>query len=390
MAGYTHRNPVKEQGVDADGTRTARVAAIGDRQFADFENRMPAFVGLAKFAGGVYAENTDGISLDAAMSAARMDYTVKFQQDTRSGAQPVSDEHPDTADSDSDDDGIPMITVTTVEDKDVVTVQYPFRGTYAEWPNGDRVGLGMVRSRYQIVQPWAAGELGQALIDEGGANCVAAGIYGKPMGARSYLAFKLPQGMTVGGQDEHDLYVTILNSYDGQTGLTGLLAPIRLACTNMTTATFGRKVSNRFSFRHSGNVDDKIVEARKALGIASSWSALWQEAAEQLLATPLAGEDLDAFLEKVLPTPNSVSTDSGERAWARRRIEIKHIITKSDTNEFGRGTAYAAYNGVAEWADWASDTKKGGERGMIQRFTRNLNGTDMEKIKLRAADLLGI
>jgi phage/plasmid-like protein (TIGR03299 family) len=395
MAGYVRHNPLVEQGTDAEGTRTAAVTAIGRRQFMDNEDRMPAFVGLAKYTGGYYAENPEGISLEKVMQAARMDFTVKFQQDTRSGARPEGETHPDTDGADDDGgDSMPVITVTTVEDDGIVTVQYPFRGTYAAWPDGERVGFGMVRSRYQIVQPWAAGELGQALIDEGGANCVAGGIYGNPTGARSYLAFKLPEGLTIGGEssgkDHHDLYLTILNSYDGQTGLTGLFAPIRLACTNMTTVTFGREAANRFSFRHSGNIEDKIKEARKALGIAATWTELWQQTAETLLAQPLAGTDLDEYLLNVMPTPNTVTTASGESGWARKRIALKDIITTSDTCEFGRGTAYAALQGVQEWADWLSDTKKDGDPGIIQRFTRTLNGTDMEKVKLRAAALLGV
>lgn len=391
MASYTTRNPVHEQGVDAEGTRTATIAAIGRRHYMDNDNRMPAFLGLAKSTGGYYAENLDGASMEKVMQAAQMDYMVKFQQNTHSAARPEDDTHPDAGDI-VEVDGTPMITVTTVEDKDVVTVQYPFRGTYAQWPNGERVGFGMVRSRYQIVQPWEAGELGQALIDEGGANCVAAGIYGKPRGARSYLAFKLPDGLTIGGEngDRHDLYLTILNSYDGQTGLTYLFAPIRLACTNMTTATFGKKVANRFSFRHSGNIEDKMEEARTALGIAATWTELWKQEAERLLAQPLVGAELAAYVETVLPTPATITTDNGEQGWSDKRTAIKRIITTSDTCEFGRGTAYAALQGVQEWADWFSDTKKDGEAGDIMRFTRTLNGTDTEKIKLRAAMLLGI
>lgn len=368
MGDYTHRNPLTEDTTSADGTRTAYVEKLGRSNYIAEDDRLPAFVGLAKATGGWYAENEGGMSLEEAMRAGRMNYRVEFQD---------------------------KIEVTELTPNGPTTTHYPHRGTRAIWDNDpmNPVGLGMVKSRYQLVQPQEAGALGQAVMATGGANVIAAGIFGDPLGARSYLAFKLPQGLTIGGEDRHDLYLTILNSYDGSSGLTGLFAPIRLACTNMTTVTFGRKVSNRFSFRHSGDIEDKLEDARAALGIAADWSELWKRESERLLATPLAGTELDLFLEKVLPTPTGASapkTDKGAQNWADKRFQMKQIITYAETCEFGRGTAYAALQGVHEWADWKSETKDSGLAGHIARFTRNVVGTDMEKTKLRAAELLGV
>lgn len=360
MSGYASENPVHEVSTDADGTRTAEIAQLGDLDFCDFKNRMPAFVGLAKATGGFYAENEAGMTLDRAMEAARMDFTVQFQED---------------------------VEVTTLDNEGALTVRYPHRGTYGRWPNGDTVGMGMVKSRYQLIQPAEAGMLGQHVMDEGGANVVAAGLYGDPRGSKSYLAFKLPEGFLVGGQDRHDLYLTILNSYDGSSNISGLLAPIRLDCTNMTTITFG-KTANRFAFRHSGNIEDKLEKAREALGLASAWTKKWQHAAEQLLATEMNGQALNRYLRRVLPTPEHITTERAQKNWENKRYEIKTIITQSDTCEFGRGTAYAALQGVHEWADWQRPTQRGGVEGAVTRFTRILDGGETEELKLRAARLL--
>jgi len=365
MSSYIRTSPVTQLGTDADGITTSQIRKIGRRDHMDFANRMPAFVGLAKATGGFYAENEDGMTLDAAMVAARMNYEVKFQKD---------------------------VSVTTLSEDGVTTVTYPQRGTYGEWPGKETVGFGFVGDRYQIVQPAEAGELGQAIMDVGGANVVAAGIYGSPQGSRSYLAFKLPEGLTVGGHDgdRHDLYLTILNSYDGSTGLTGLFAPIRIDCTNMTTATFGRKVANRFSFRHSGDTAKKVEDAREALGVATEWAEHFKRSAEKLLATPMSVSEVEAFVEKVLATPATVTTKSGERGWADKRIALRQIITQADTNAFGRGTRYAAFNGAIEFADWINPTKSDGDKGRITRYTRILEGGETEKFKLRVGQLLGV
>jgi phage/plasmid-like protein (TIGR03299 family) len=361
MAGYTRHNPVHEAGVDAAGTSTAEIARLGKLDFYDRSERMPAFVGLAKSTGGFYAENQAGMTIEAAMKAARMDFEVRFQDN---------------------------FTATSFDEHGTTTVTYPFRGTYGIWPDGTTAGMGMVGSRYQVVQPVQAGELGQAIMDEGGANVVAAGIYGDPRGAQTYMAFKLPEGITIGEEDVHDLYMTVLNSFNGSSSITGLLAPIRQACTNMTTINFGA-TKNRFKFRHSGVIEDKLTDARKALGLAGTWREKFETAAERLLAMPMSGSDIDTFLLKALETPQTVTTPAGEQNWTNRRFEVKQIITRSETCEFGRGTAYAVMQGVHEWADWVKPTKSSGGDGVISRFTRILDGdNDTEELKVRAAALL--
>ncbi|HEY0637950.1 MAG TPA: DUF932 domain-containing protein [Pseudonocardiaceae bacterium] len=362
MTNYASHDPLHSHGTDRHGTRTATVTAIGRADFAS-GRRFPAFVGLAKATGGYYAENDHGMTLDQALRAARLDYTVDF---------------------------VPL-TVPVVGPNGVDMVEFRQRGTVATWPDGTRRGLGTVGARYQIVQPAQVGELGQAVLSESGANIVAAGAFGDPVGSRSYLAFKLPEGLTVGGQDPHDLYLTLLNSHDGSSGLTGLLAPIRLACTNQTAVTFGRGVANRFTIRHTGDTTGKIGAIRRALRLGFTWSAAWTAAAEQLLSRPLAGADLDAFLRAVLPTPASATTPAAERGWADRRWAIRQVITSSATNEFGRGTAYAAYNGVVEYADFLSSTQATDPTASaIARYTRTLQGGPTENLKLHAARLLGV
>lgn len=363
MASYTMKNPVRDDHTDAAGTRTATISKVGRGDYVARDERMPAFTGLAKATGGFYVENQGGLSLEEAMRAAKMNYRVEFQDN---------------------------IEVTEVSTNGVTTTTYPYRGTRALWEGREHepVGLGMVKSRYQIVQPMEAGHLGQALMMEGGANVVAAGIYGDPAGSQTYLAFKLPEGLTIGGEDRHDLYLTILNSFNGASGLTGLFAPIRLACTNMTTATFGKR-ANRFTFQHTGSVEDKLDAAREALGVAAEWAKLWEAEAERLLSIPMVGTEIDRFLEKVLPTPKNLKTERAEQRWAKKRFDLKEVITKSETCEFGRGTAYAVKQGADEFADWGLGTKKSGLAGEIARYTRIINGDgNAEAIKLRTAELL--
>lgn len=323
MSGYTRKNPVTTVATDADGATHSEVAALG--RHTHHIGRLPAFAGLAKATGGYYVEAGDTpLTLDQAMHRADLNFTMQFED----------------------------LVSNVITDEGVTRVEYPQRGVVAAYgadsPGGARyVGMGTVGSSYAFVQNDQAAALGQAILDEGGANVAAIGAYGKPLGTKTYMAFQLPEDLTVAGQDPHDLYLTVLNSHDGNGALSALLAPIRQACTNMTTANFGRGVTNRFSLRHSGDMKYKVTDAREALEIAFKWTEQWAITADKLLHTPISEDQLEKFLHQVLPTPASAGK-VGEANWRNRRIELREVITQSPTNKFGRGTAYSLYNGVVE------------------------------------------
>ena len=345
-----------------DGVTTHEVAALGPRTYhmAPAGRRIPAFVGLAGVTGGYYAENPDGMSVDRALSAARFPTQVQ------------------TSDVNSQ----------LIDERGVTQVDYPtLHGTIGIFPDGSKVGLGTVGDRYKILQPGEQAELGQAIIDQSGANIVAAGCYGNPLGSRTYIALKLPAGLSIAGQDPHDLYFTLINSYNGQTSLTVMFAPIRLACTNQTEMTFGR-VANRFQIRHSGNIVEKANTARTALQMTADWAASWRTESDRLLRTAMSKTAMESFLEKAMPTPPNVKTANGARRWDTRRTDILDLARYSPTNEFGRGTAYAALNALIEYLDYREVQGTPTPREVVARRGERLLDGRHASTKVKAADLL--
>ena len=363
MSGYATRSPVVERGTDDAGTTTSDMLALpsGQNHSARGPERLPAFLALAKQTGGVYAENQAGMTVEQALTAADLDFTVSLHEFGTMLEDPSSNN---------------LAPTTWVPGVDKM------RNVIATSRKGRRRSMGVAGKGYKPVQPRQAAQFGQAVLEEGGATVVAAAGYGDPQGSRMYLALKMPEGIKVGGQDAHDLYLTIGNSFNRETGLWGCVAPIRIACTNQAAATFG-KFSNRFILRHTGDMEGKVSEVQYALKLTNGFAEQYALFAEKMLGQRMFGTEIDNFLEKVLATPARVATDRGEEQWADRRREVKTIITSGDNNEFGRGTRYAAYQGVAEWADWRSKANTD-----LGRYTRLVDGGEVENIKIRAASLL--
>lgn len=362
--GYVAKNPTGAATLYADGTEVRDIANIGRNSYLarSKSERMPAFVALAKSTGGVYAENMDGMTTERALEAAGLNYTVQFA-------------------------GSPRVTLMDDNGVEDVVADH-LRATVATWPNREKppAFFGTVGSIYQIFQPYQLADLGQEAINTGGANCIAAGAYGSPLYSRMYLAFKLPETIMVGGVDPVDMYLTLGASHDGSTSAWGTIAPIRLDCTNQQTMTFGR-LANRFTFRHSGDMGNKAQRMAEVLNISDSWATEFESACNTMLGTRMSDADLVSFVEKALPTPAGTGTETGQRVWADRRQEIVALAREAETCEFGRGTAYAAYQAFTEWTDWYRPARNEA-KDPSARYSRVVNGDEGEKWKIRAADLL--
>lgn len=344
---------------DDDGTTSTLFKPFtGDRtDNSRAGGRLPAFLGLARHYGGLYVENADGLAVPDALAKAGLDFTVTM--------------HPYEIHLPADE---PCTTT-------VVPGPRNRRASVATWPDGRRAALGDAGKGYTPIQPAQAAELGQLVLDEGGATVVAAAAYGEPRASRMYLALKMPEGIQIGGADPHELFLTIGNSFNTDTGLWGCVAPIRVRCTNQTTGTF-HGTANRFTIRHTANMEIRLGEIRRALDLTNTFAEQYAAACEQLLAAPM--DDLNGFLKKLLPTPKTVITERGEENWEERRTAIRYIITDGELNDFGRGTRYGALQGVFEWADHKMDADS-----LQTRYSRLVTGNSQaEKIKNRAAQLL--
>jgi hypothetical protein len=136
-----------------DGVTTAD---LHGQNLQDAERRLPAFLALAKYTGGRYAEQIDGMTVPQALAAAGLDFTVIKH------------------------DGVGVKV-----DGEYISGLPKMRGTVAHYPdNRDPLLLGFVGQGYEVVQPVAAAEFGQAVLEEGGATVVAIGAYGEPTGSR--------------------------------------------------------------------------------------------------------------------------------------------------------------------------------------------------------------
>jgi hypothetical protein len=338
---------------------------------APTQGRVPAFLGLAEKSGGVYLERhgDSAPTVAEAMRSCGLDREVRLA--------PLSFHHTADVAVVTDNGGLEMQAQETGEstrmpERWMTTVSYPRDG-------GAPVGYAPCSPRYTVIQDDRALEVGDAL-SEG--KLVALGAWDR--GAKTYGAWELGDGMEIGGGDPYRNFVTIVNTHDGN-GTYGLLAPIRLGCTNQTNATFGRKATPRFTIRHVGEAAFKLEEAR-ILGLSRTYLEALAEESEALLATPMGTDRFLVYAKEVWGV-NKAEEDLSKRSLSlvNARAEDLLAMLNSPTCEFGRGTAYAGYQAVVEYLDFHG-TVRGGDSPQERRWTRIMAG-ELDAAKTRAWEL---
>lgn len=332
--------------------------------------RVPAFLGLAQRTGGIFYENPESVA--DGVRQAGLDFDVKLESLHTSVPEPIIG-----------DDG-----PTTI----ARTFDLPnHRATVAHYEDGRIVPFGPVGTKYRPIQNTVAAELGQALVDGGDGSLLAIGTYGEPVGARTYMAFDLGD-FTVGGGDPHNLALTITNSHDGSSGLVSLVAPLRLACTNQTSGIFGKRNSARHVIRHTESATGRVAEMRVILGMTRNYVELYQAQSEDLLAHPMSTDDFVEWERDLFGAPDDLANATKHtRTLTEKRDEtLIRLYRDSATNEFGRGTAFAAAQSVIEYLDHESLTRGRGRDPEVGRWERIMAG-QTENAKARTwSSLLAI
>lgn len=257
--------------------------------------------------------------------------------------------------------------------------------------NGKREVLGSgLGSGYTVIQNEDHTELMDAFVGESGAHFETAGALRG--GRETFVTMKMPEAMKLhysGGKDPVDMYIAALNSHDGSSAFRFMVTPVRIVCANTQAAAISRAKST-FSIRHTSGASSYISEAREALGIATEYFARFEEAAQQLVDTPMDFDESRKFFEQLTGVGEKGITErtkgTRERLFDGLNVTLRQSIALDDAL---RQTRWGAYNAVTEWFDHHAPVRGAeGDAAEQARAVRALTSSDTTKLKQRAFDLL--
>lgn len=142
----------------------------------------------------------------------------------------------------------------------------PVTGFKANVRDTDKKVLGVVTDRYKVVQNSEAFAFTDSLLGEGVRYETAGSLQG---GRKVWLLAHLPQEYIIAGE-RISPYLVFSNTHDGSGAVKVAVTPIRVVCNN--TLNLALNTAKRsWSIIHTGNIIDKMEEAKNTLFMASDY-----------------------------------------------------------------------------------------------------------------------
>jgi phage/plasmid-like protein (TIGR03299 family) len=152
----------------------------------------------------------------------------------------------------------------------------------------------------------------------------------------------------IGGDRDERLvtYLLIANSFDGTMSVTVAIVMVRVVCSN--TLSLALDTAQRtFRVQHTGSLDGRLAEARRALEISFRYREEMRMVGEGLLARSVSDSEFERFLAELVPVPEKEGR--GRTMALRRQEEVRHIYRNAEDLANVRGTAWGVLQAVAEW-----------------------------------------
>jgi len=230
--------------------------------------------------------------------------------------------------------------------------------------------LGIVGSRYEIVQNKDAFAFFDAIIDSGEAIFETAGALGD--GERIFVTAKLPDDMLVNGE-VCNKYIILTNSHDGTSSIVAGFTSIRVVCNNTLQAAM-RDLTNKVLIQHRVGAKERLQEAYKVMGIASKYMSEVNDAFNLMAKTSIEDAQLKQFITDIMMPEYKLKNEEEQEKLSTRFINqvtsiydfaLSHPTQQTDA---ARGTVWGAYNSISGYYNYIQKYKNDEQKFVSQMF----------------------
>ena len=250
--------------------------------------------------------------------------------------------------------------------------------------DGEDDVLGIVGSRYNVLQNEELFDFGDALLD-GGRWETAGSIKN---GTVVFGSLALDREITLdpnGVGDKVNTYLLVHTSHDGSLAIQASVTPVRVVCQNtlnMAVGRDGRKAKQSFRIRHTQTVSGKVAAAREALGLAAKYLDAFEIEAQAMIAKQINTDTFDAIIHAAYPKPDEDVKGSLTK-WDNKRDVLFDIWNGDTVKGAGvRETAWGAYNTLTERLDWFRNPRGGNAESVLSAASGFDAATNAEKNRL--------
>lgn len=249
--------------------------------------------------------------------------------------------------------------------------------------------LGIVGSRYEIVQNKDAFGFFDAIIDSGEAIFETAGVLNE--GRRIFVTAKLPEDLLVGGEPCNK-YIILTNSHDGTSSIIAGFTVVRVVCNNTLQAAL-KGLSNKVTIEHRSGAKEKLNEAYKVMNISSKYMQEVGDIFNQMTKVNINDDQLKSYITQVMMPENKflLSEEEKEKQSTTFKNKVNSIYEfalshPTQLTEASRGTLWGAYNSISGYFNYDKNYENQ-EKKFVSHMFGNAN-TKIVKGFTKALELI--
>jgi phage/plasmid-like protein (TIGR03299 family) len=234
----------------------------------------------------------------------------------------------------------------------------------------DRKVLGVVSDRYRVVQNTEAFSFTDELLGHG-VRYETAGSLSE--GRKTWLLARLPREYIIGGE-RISPYLVFSNTHDGSGSVKVAVTPIRVVCNNTLNLALA-KAQRSFSMIHTGNISDKIQEAKDTLFMAESYMDSLGAEFEQLRRQKVTDSQVGEYIDMLLPMEKN-PTKIQEKNIIRLRDDMRRRYYDAPDLQRVGNNAYRFINAVSDFATHANPLRRTANYSE-NLFSRTIDGNPL-------------
>lgn len=216
----------------------------------------------------------------------------------------------------------------------------------------DRRVLGVVSDRYKVIQNSEAFAFTDELLGEGVCYETAGALQD---GKKVWLLARMPHEYIISGE-RISPYLLFSNTHDGTGAVKVALTPIRVVCNNTLNLAL-RTAKRSWSMIHTGDVREKISEARDTLLRAENYMDSLGKEIDTLRKIKLSDREVREYMEMLLPMDDGISAQQKKNIIRLREDMQARYFDAPDLQDVGKN-AYRFINAVSDFATHAQPVRK--------------------------------
>ena len=243
-------------------------------------------------------------------------------------------------------------------------------GYKANVRDSDRKVLGVVTDRYKIIQNQEAFAFTDSLLEEGVRYETAGALQ---EGKKVWLLARLPREYIISGE-RISPYLVFSNTHDGSGAVKVALTPIRVVCNNTLNLALNT-VSRSWSMIHTGNIKNKVWEAKNTLFMAEEYMEKLGKEFENLRKQKLSDQQVKEYIELLLPMEKNATAMQSKNIMKLRNDMRSRYYDAPDLKEVGNN-AYRFINAVSDFATHSQPLRRTANYNE-NLFMRTMDGNPM-------------